>query len=51
MSRADRQVNILGNDQYLVAHTTDTLLLGDLASCKLSEVRLACTLILAVIPP
>jgi intraflagellar transport protein 172 len=33
------QVNILGADQYLVAHTTDTLLLGDLATCRLSEVR------------
>eukprot|EP00048_Salpingoeca_helianthica_P023440 m.24360 g.24360 ORF g.24360 m.24360 type:complete len:1745 (-) comp8673_c1_seq1:35-5269(-) len=32
------KVNILGNDQYLVAHTTDTLLLGDLQSCKLSEI-------------
>lgn len=32
------KVNILGNDQYLVAHTTDTLLIGDLASCRLSEI-------------
>ena len=39
------QVNILGNDQYLVAHTTDTLLLGDLQSCKLSEVSHADSII------
>lgn len=31
-------VKILGNDRYLVAHTSDTLLLGDLQSNKLSEV-------------
>ena len=36
------KVNILGNDQFLVAHTTDTLLLGDLATCRLSEVTLHC---------
>lgn len=29
----------MGHDRYLVAHTAETLLLGDLASCKLSEVR------------
>ena len=29
----------MGKDRFLVAHTSDTLLLGDLASCKLSEVR------------
>ncbi len=28
----------MGKDCYLVAHTSDTILLGDLASCKLSEV-------------
>ncbi|PIK55820.1 putative intraflagellar transport protein [Apostichopus japonicus] len=32
------EVKILGKDRYLVAHTTETLLLGDLASNKLSEV-------------
>jgi len=32
------RVQIMGKDRYLVAHTSDTLLLGDLASCKLSEV-------------
>lgn len=31
-------VKILGNDRYLVGHTSDTLLLGDLTSAKLSEV-------------
>ena len=31
-------VKILGNDRYLVGHTSDTLLLGDLATAKLSEV-------------
>ena len=30
----------MGKERYLVAHTSDTLLLGDLASCKLSEVGL-----------
>ena len=28
----------MGKDRYLVAHTSDTLLLGDMANCKLSEV-------------
>ena len=28
----------MGNDRYLVAHTSDTLLLGDLTTCRLSEV-------------
>lgn len=28
----------MGSDRYLVAHTSDTLLLGDLTSCRLSEV-------------
>ncbi|XP_064411524.1 intraflagellar transport protein 172 homolog [Latimeria chalumnae] len=32
------EVKILGKDRYLVAHTSDTLLLGDLTSNKLSEV-------------
>ena len=32
------KVQIMGKDRYLVAHTSDTLLLGDLANCKLSEV-------------
>lgn len=31
-------VKILGGDRYLIAHTSDTLLLGDLLSNKLSEV-------------
>jgi intraflagellar transport protein 172 len=31
-------VRIMGKDRYLVAFTSDTLLLGDLISCKLSEV-------------
>ena len=29
----------MGKDRYLIAFTSDTLLLGDLISCKLSEVR------------
>ncbi|KAM4772549.1 intraflagellar transport protein 172 homolog [Rhinophrynus dorsalis] len=32
------EVKILGKDRYLVAHTSDTLLLGDLATNRLSEV-------------
>nr|XP_015199735.1 PREDICTED: intraflagellar transport protein 172 homolog [Lepisosteus oculatus] len=36
------EVKIMGKDRYLVAHTSDTLLLGDLGSNKLSEVRNAC---------
>jgi intraflagellar transport protein 172 len=32
------KVNIF-QDQFLIANTTDTLLMGDLASCKLSEVN------------
>uniref|UniRef100_A0A8C2GEE1 Intraflagellar transport 172 n=1 Tax=Cyprinus carpio TaxID=7962 RepID=A0A8C2GEE1_CYPCA len=31
------EVKVMGKDQYLVAHTSDTLLLGDLVSNKLSE--------------
>lgn len=31
------KINIY-SDQFLVAHTTETLMLGDLASCKLSEI-------------
>ncbi|OPJ79338.1 hypothetical protein AV530_004738 [Patagioenas fasciata monilis] len=32
------EVKILGKDRYLVAHTSDTLLLGDIGSSRLSEV-------------
>ncbi|KAM6965091.1 intraflagellar transport protein 172 homolog [Aplochiton taeniatus] len=32
------EVKIMGRDRFLVAHTSDTLLLGDLVSNKLSEV-------------
>ena len=32
------EVKIMGNDRYLVAHTSDTLMLGDLQTVKLSEV-------------
>ncbi|KAK3091661.1 hypothetical protein FSP39_021624, partial [Pinctada imbricata] len=32
------EVRIMGKDRYLVAHTSDTILLGDLQSNKLSEV-------------
>ncbi|XP_028296342.1 intraflagellar transport protein 172 homolog isoform X2 [Gouania willdenowi] len=32
------EVKILGKDRYLVAHTSDTLLLGDMTTNKLSEV-------------
>jgi len=32
------EVKILGKERYLVAHTSDTLLLGDVTSNKLSEV-------------
>lgn len=32
------EVKILGKERYLVAHTSDTLLLGDLGCNKLSEV-------------
>ena len=32
------KLNVFGNDQFLVAHTTETLLLGDLKACQLSEV-------------
>ena len=31
------KINIF-QDRYLVAHTPDTLLMGDLETCKLSEV-------------
>lgn len=34
------EVKIMGNDCCLVAHTSDTLLLGDLRTNKLSEVGL-----------
>ncbi len=29
----------MGKDRYLVAHTTNTLLIGDIQSCKLSEIN------------
>ena len=32
------EVKILGKERYLVAHTSDTLLLGDLTTNRLSEV-------------
>ncbi|KAI0233465.1 hypothetical protein LSAT2_016275, partial [Lamellibrachia satsuma] len=32
------EVKIMGGDRYLVAHTSDTLILGDMLSNKLSEV-------------
>lgn len=32
------EVKILGQERYLVAHTSDTLLLGDLNTNRLSEV-------------
>ncbi|XP_063414390.1 intraflagellar transport protein 172 homolog isoform X2 [Mytilus trossulus] len=32
------EVRIMGKDRYLIAHTSDTILLGDLQSNKLSEV-------------
>ena len=34
------KVSIMGKDRYLVAYTTDTLLVGDLTHNKLSEVGL-----------
>ena len=33
------EVRIMGKDRYLVAHTSDTLILGDLTTCKLTEVK------------
>lgn len=36
------EVKILGKDRYLVAHTSDTLLLGDIGSNRLSEVWETC---------
>lgn len=33
------EVKIMGDDRYLVAHTSDTLMLGDLQSTRLSEVH------------
>lgn len=32
------EVRIMGKDRYLVAHTSDTLIMGDLLTCKLTEV-------------
>ena len=40
------EVRIMGKDRYLVSHTSNTLLLGDLQSNKLSEVRKCFLLIL-----
>ena len=37
------EVRIQGNDRYIVAHSSDTLILGDLQTTKLSEVRSAVT--------
>lgn len=34
------EVKIMGNDRYLVAHTSDTLMLGDLQTTRLSEVSM-----------
>jgi intraflagellar transport protein 172 len=34
------EVRIMGKDRYLVSHTSNTLLLGDLQSNKLSEVTI-----------
>lgn len=38
-----KQVQVLGGERYLVGHTPHTLLLGDLANCKLSEVIIITT--------
>ena len=32
------EVRIQGNDRYIVAHSSDTLIVGDLQTTKLSEV-------------
>ena len=32
------KVDVMGKDRYLVAYTSSTILLGDMANCKLSEV-------------
>ena len=32
------EVKIMGNDRYIVAHTSDTIMLGDLTTSSLSEV-------------
>eukprot|EP00049_Salpingoeca_infusionum_P011387 m.198132 g.198132 ORF g.198132 m.198132 type:complete len:1733 (+) comp14914_c0_seq4:203-5401(+) len=32
------KINVLGNDQFIVANTPETLLVGDLLTCRLSEV-------------
>ena len=37
------EVKILGGDRFLVAHTSDTLMLGDLTTAKLSEVSFTCS--------
>ena len=33
------EVRVMGKDRYVVAHTSDTLILGDLASFKITEVK------------
>ena len=33
------EVRIQGNDRYIIAHSSDTLILGDLQTTRLSEVR------------
>ncbi|XP_019854623.1 PREDICTED: intraflagellar transport protein 172 homolog isoform X2 [Amphimedon queenslandica] len=32
------KVDVMGKDRYLVAYTSSTILLGDMANCKLSEI-------------
>jgi len=32
------EVKIMGNDKYLIAHTSDTMMVGDLINNKISEV-------------
>ena len=36
------QVNVLGNDNFIVANTAETLLLGDMTSGRCSEVSWRC---------
>ena len=45
------KVDIMGKDRYLVAHTPETLLLGDMTNCKLSEVATLAHTTLVVTPP
>lgn len=42
------EVKIMGRDRYLVAHTSDTLLLGDLMQNKLSEVGLPFSILVII---